>query len=138
MKSINNDGSNNNNGWLGFSLSPHINMEVSSSSSENSHHHHHHQSQVSAAPNFFHSVTPPHLNYGIYYGADHGETAALYSPLSVMPLKSDGSLCIMEALNRSQPQGNFFSLELCIFLFGSQENLIFYNHCGLLFNAKQL
>ncbi|KAB1214940.1 AP2-like ethylene-responsive transcription factor ANT [Morella rubra] len=52
--------------------------------------------------NFFHSQ--PHLNYGIYFGAE-GENAGLYSPLSVMPLKSDGSLCIMEALSKSQPQG---------------------------------
>ncbi|XP_058092435.1 AP2-like ethylene-responsive transcription factor ANT [Magnolia sinica] len=30
------------------------------------------------------------------------QCGALYSQLSVMPLKSDGSLCIMEALTRSQ------------------------------------
>ncbi|KAK6125340.1 LOW QUALITY PROTEIN: hypothetical protein DH2020_040909 [Rehmannia glutinosa] len=42
------------------------------------------------------------FNYpGIYYG----ENVGLYSNLTVMPLKSDGSLCLMEAINRSQPQG---------------------------------
>ncbi|KAA8522574.1 hypothetical protein F0562_013065 [Nyssa sinensis] len=52
---------------------------------------------------FFHSSSQ--LNYsGIYYGIE-GENGGFYSPLTVMPLKSDGSLCIMEALNSSQPQG---------------------------------
>ncbi|XP_073294017.1 AP2-like ethylene-responsive transcription factor ANT isoform X3 [Primulina huaijiensis] len=40
---------------------------------------------------------------GFYYGVG-GENAGFYSPLTVMPLKSDGSLCLMEAINRSQPQ----------------------------------
>ncbi|XP_047328288.1 AP2-like ethylene-responsive transcription factor ANT [Impatiens glandulifera] len=58
---------NDNNNWLGFSLSSHLKMEVD-------------------------SVLPTP-----YYGVpDH---------LTVMPLKSDGSLCIMEALSRSQHQG---------------------------------
>ncbi|XP_020244211.1 AP2-like ethylene-responsive transcription factor ANT [Asparagus officinalis] len=38
------------------------------------------------------------------YGAE-SDAAELYSQLSFMPIKSDGSLCIMEALNRSQNQG---------------------------------
>ncbi|XP_027332922.1 AP2-like ethylene-responsive transcription factor CRL5 [Abrus precatorius] len=33
-----------------------------------------------------------------------GENSAFHSPLAMMPLKSDGSLCIMEALSRSQTQ----------------------------------
>ncbi|XP_062156670.1 AP2-like ethylene-responsive transcription factor ANT isoform X2 [Alnus glutinosa] len=103
MKSMENDDNNNNSttNWLGFSLSPHMTMDVPPN---------HHQTQPSSAAatvsaavptSFFHS--PPHLNYGAYYEAQ-GQNAALYSPLSVMPLKSDGSLCIMEALRRSQPQ----------------------------------
>ncbi|XP_010248341.1 PREDICTED: AP2-like ethylene-responsive transcription factor ANT [Nelumbo nucifera] len=106
MKSMNNNNSNNNN-WLGFSLSPHMNMEVAS----DPHHHqqqHNNQTQASSAvvstavpTSFFLS---PHLNNsGICYGVE-GENGALYSHLSVMPLKSDGSLCIMEALSRSQPE----------------------------------
>lgn len=108
MKSMNNDDGNNNN-WLGFSLSPNMKMEVSS----DPHHHHQHQTHSSSSSStssaavshcvptdFFHSSP-----YGIYYGGVEGENGGFYSPLSVMPLKSDGSLCIMEALSRSQPQG---------------------------------
>ncbi|XP_075482806.1 AP2-like ethylene-responsive transcription factor ANT [Primulina tabacum] len=40
---------------------------------------------------------------GFFYGVE-GENTGFYSPLTVMPLKSDGSLCLMEAINRSQPQ----------------------------------
>nr|AUZ96410.1 AP2 domain class transcription factor [Malus domestica] len=96
MKSMGNDGnnSNSNNNWLDFSLSPNMKMESPSSSS-------------SVAASFFHS--PPHFSYGVYYGVEEGgggggedNGPVLYSPLSMMPLKSDGSLCIMEALNRSQ------------------------------------
>ncbi|KAJ0097897.1 hypothetical protein Patl1_28470 [Pistacia atlantica] len=121
MKSINNDDSNNknhnlnNNSWLGFSLSPHMKMEVpqephrlqqtqtlcgSGSSSSSSH------IPTAIPTNFFQPQLQP-LNYSLYYGVevDHQNTA-LYPPLPVMPLKSDGSLCSMEALTRSQqPQG---------------------------------
>ncbi|KAF3953408.1 hypothetical protein CMV_021147 [Castanea mollissima] len=96
MKSMENDDNNNNNKWLGFSLSPHMTMEVPSGPSNQ---HQTHPSTGAVPANFFNSS--PHLNYGIYYGAE-GENASFYSPLSMMPLKSDGSLCIMEALNRSQ------------------------------------
>ncbi|XWS33455.1 hypothetical protein CRYUN_Cryun22dG0084300 [Craigia yunnanensis] len=114
MKSMNNDDTNNNNNtnnWLGFSLSPHMKMEVSNQDP-------HHQTQsasvaVAAAAAAAGSVTtavsssffqsPSHLNYGLYYGVE-GENDGLYSHFPVMPLKSDGSLCLMEALGRSQPQ----------------------------------
>lgn len=104
MKSMNNDENNNNsnsnNNWLGFSLSPNMKMEVPHSSSTSS-------STISPpTTTFYHSSPPPppqhHLNYGLYYGENN---AGFYSPLSVMPLKSDGSLCIMEALSGSQPPG---------------------------------
>ncbi|KAJ4846312.1 hypothetical protein Tsubulata_007456 [Turnera subulata] len=106
MKSMSNDDTNNNTNWLGFSLSSHLKMEVPSATS---HHRHQHQPQSDPADvptaiptSFFNS--PPHLNCGIYYGVE-GENGGLFSPLPVMPLKSDGSLCIMEAaLSRSQPQ----------------------------------
>ncbi|KAG6438075.1 hypothetical protein SASPL_103010 [Salvia splendens] len=83
MKDINDDGDINT--WLGFSLSPHMKIEP------NSHHHH-----------FSHSHSPPTTT---------SSAAAAYlsnfaiddAPLSVMPLKSDGSLCLMEALSRSHP-----------------------------------
>ncbi|KAF9621527.1 hypothetical protein IFM89_022545 [Coptis chinensis] len=104
MKSMNNINSNNNNNWLGVSLSPHINMEASSDS-----HHHHHPTHVSSSAAVSTAVPRSffHLNNsGICDGVD-GENGGFYSHLSVMPLKSDGSLCIMEALSRSQPEGPF-------------------------------
>ncbi|KAL5753184.1 hypothetical protein ACOSP7_023355 [Xanthoceras sorbifolium] len=102
MKSINNDDANNNNSWLGFSLS-HMKMEV-----PQDHPHHHHQTQppsppVTAIPSSFFQ-SPPHLNYGFYYGVEGDQNGGFYSHLPVMPLKSDGSLCLMEALSRSQQQ----------------------------------
>ncbi|EHA8587157.1 AP2-like ethylene-responsive transcription factor ANT [Cocos nucifera] len=67
---------------------------------------HHHQSQPTPAAvsssGFFPS--PPHLSSSdICYGV--GENGGFYSQLSSMPLRSDGSLCIMEALSRSQQEG---------------------------------
>lgn len=102
MKSMNDNNNGSNNNWLGFSLSPHMKMEVASDPQ------YHHQTQPAAAAvssavptSFFLS---PHLNSSaIYYGV--GENGAFHSHLSVMPLKSDGSLCIMEALSRSQQEG---------------------------------
>ncbi|KAG5241057.1 AP2 ethylene-responsive transcription factor ANT [Salix suchowensis] len=91
MKSINNDDSNNNHNadWLGTD--------------------HHQQTQSASASvpaaiptNLFHSQLP-HLNSGIYYGVD-GENGGFYSPLHFMPLKSDGSLCMMDSHTRTRPQ----------------------------------
>ncbi|KAL6573074.1 hypothetical protein OROHE_002550 [Orobanche hederae] len=98
MKSMSNNESNNN--WLGFSLSAPT-MEGSTDD---------HQPNCSDAAisnsiplNFPSSST--NFNYpGINY-YDGNPNAAFYSNLTVMPLKSDGSLCLMEAINRSQPQG---------------------------------
>ncbi|KAB5568843.1 hypothetical protein DKX38_002636 [Salix brachista] len=102
MKSTgdNNNGSHNN--WLGFSLSPHMKMEVASDPQH--HHQYHHQNNASSAvPTSFYLSTAHFNSSGIGYGV--GENDGFHSPLSVMPLKSDGSLCIMEALSRSQPEG---------------------------------
>jgi AP2-like factor (ANT lineage) len=112
MKSMNdNNGSNNN--WLGFSLSPHMKMEVTSDHPQHHQHQYHHQGQPSSAavPTSFY-LAPQLNNSGICYLV--GENGGYHSPLSVMPLKSDGSLCIMEALSRSQPEG---VLNKFIFLF---------------------
>ena len=106
----------NNNNWLGFSLSPHLNIELSG----DPHHHHHQRTQTtadsaaaaSAAPTRI-LLAPHHLNSsGLCYGAETGN-GSLYSQLSVMPLKSDGSLCIMEALSRSQQEGMNVTNLLC-------------------------
>ncbi|XVF59220.1 hypothetical protein PTKIN_Ptkin07bG0257800 [Pterospermum kingtungense] len=113
MKSMSNDDNNNSTtNWLGFSLSPHMKMEVNNNQDQT-------QSASAAAAvgggggggggdvttavssSFFQS--PSNLNYGLYYGVE-GENGGLYSHFPVMPLKSDGSLCLMEALGRSQPQ----------------------------------
>ncbi|MBA0653725.1 hypothetical protein Goklo_020866, partial [Gossypium klotzschianum] len=58
---------------------------------------------TTAVPSSFFPSPPSHLNYGLYYGVE-GENGGLYSHFPVMPLKSDGSLCLMEALGRSQSQ----------------------------------
>ncbi|KAI4315101.1 hypothetical protein L6164_027947 [Bauhinia variegata] len=102
MKSMEHvDADNNQNNWLGFSLSPQMNMDVSSDL------HQHHHTQLSSAPaqpvpaSFYHPST--FANYGVYYGLE-GENISLYSHLPVMPIKSDGSLYVMEALSRPQAQ----------------------------------
>ncbi|RDX92684.1 AP2-like ethylene-responsive transcription factor AIL1 [Mucuna pruriens] len=94
MKSMNetsntDDGTNHN--WLGFSLSPHMKMEVTSANVSNA-----------TVPTTFYMSSSHMSNSGICYGVE--ENGNFHSPLSVMPLKSDGSLCILEALNRSQAQ----------------------------------
>ncbi|RWW29323.1 hypothetical protein GW17_00006152 [Ensete ventricosum] len=69
--------------------------------------HHHHHSQpppgaVSAASaSFF--LSPQLSSSGFSYGVS--ENGGYYSQLSSMPLKSNGSLCLMEALSRSHEQG---------------------------------
>jgi len=106
MKRMENDDDNvdinNENNWLGFSLSPQMN---------NITHHHHHSLPSSSATasevvplqaSFYHSS--PLSSYCFSYGLEP-ENAGLYSLLPIMPLKSDGSLYEMEALSRSQTQG---------------------------------
>lgn len=110
MKAMNNDHNSNGNSsnWLGFSLSPHMKMEVTTSDPSSNHHqyHHHQGAQVSSAavPTSPFCMSPSQLNSsGMCYGV--GPNGGFHSPFSVMPLKSDGSLCIMEALTRSQTEG---------------------------------
>ncbi|KAL6504299.1 hypothetical protein OROGR_026222 [Orobanche gracilis] len=90
--------------WLGFSLSPHMKMVADNTSSDPYNHHfnHHHHHQIEASP---HPSSSTFVGYGL------SENGGFQSPLSVMPLKSDGSLCIMEALSRSQSQGSSPKLE---------------------------
>ncbi|KAK1293185.1 AP2-like ethylene-responsive transcription factor ANT [Acorus calamus] len=105
----------NNNNWLAFSLSPHMNMEVPSDShhQQQQQQNHHHQQppppqaaavSSSALPTTFYLSSPHMDSSGICYGVE-GDNGGYYSHLSVMPLKSDGSLCIMEALTRSHQEG---------------------------------
>uniref|UniRef100_A0A0E0AFF5 Uncharacterized protein n=1 Tax=Oryza glumipatula TaxID=40148 RepID=A0A0E0AFF5_9ORYZ len=94
-------------GWLGFSLSPHM----ASSTMDEHHHVHHHQQQQQQQQQhhqqqqhglFFPSVTTAAAAaaYGLA-GDVVAATNGYYSQLASMPLKSDGSLCIMEALRRT-------------------------------------
>lgn len=105
MKSMNDHnscgGNNNNNAnnsqLLGFSLSPTMKMDA--------------YTATSAPTSFYHSLSPLHSS-GLCYSV--GEMGAFHSPLSAMPLKSDGSLCIMEAFSRSQTRSmlsNFYPLQ---------------------------
>ncbi|CAH8344982.1 unnamed protein product [Eruca vesicaria subsp. sativa] len=99
MKSFcdNDDNSHNNTtNLLGFSLSSNM-LKMNGGGGEA----HYSSTSASAAT----SSVPPQLvvgdnssNYGVCYGSN---SAAMYSQMSVMPLRSDGSLCLMEALNRS-------------------------------------
>ncbi|KDP41579.1 hypothetical protein JCGZ_15986 [Jatropha curcas] len=87
-------------------------MEVASSDPQHHHNQYHHEPEApsvaavsvsSSVPTSFYLSTSHFNTPGICYGV--GESVGFHSPLSVMPLKSDGSLCIMEALTRSQSEG---------------------------------
>ncbi|KAL7611348.1 hypothetical protein Lser_V15G12637 [Lactuca serriola] len=105
----NDDNKNNNNNWLGFSLSPHMNTTTTTSTMEGappSEASHHPSSSSSSNPTSYFNL-PSHFNYpNIYCHGVEGENGSgLYSGFPIMPLKSDGSLCLMEAITRSQSQG---------------------------------
>lgn len=119
LNDSNNNGSettSSNNNWLGFSLSPHMKMEVTSDSHlpPPPHPHHqfnHHQNRT---PHSITTATVDHFNTTssnppcFFPSVGENSAAAFHPPLlSVMPIKSDGSLCILEALRRSQAQGLF-------------------------------
>ncbi|XP_037485115.1 AP2-like ethylene-responsive transcription factor CRL5 isoform X1 [Triticum dicoccoides] len=74
-------------GWLGFSLSPHMDE------------HNHVQQQQQHQGLFY----PSSVAAAYSLGGDVA-TGGYYSQLASMPLKSDGSLCIMEALRRTDQQ----------------------------------
>uniref|UniRef100_A0A0D3GLU9 AP2/ERF domain-containing protein n=1 Tax=Oryza barthii TaxID=65489 RepID=A0A0D3GLU9_9ORYZ len=105
-------------GWLGFSLSPHM----ASSTMDEHHHVHHHQQQQQQQQQhhqqqqhglFFPSVTTAAAAaaYGLA-GDVVAATNGYYSQLASMPLKSDGSLCIMEALRRTDQDHHGMLLRL--------------------------
>lgn len=117
MKSMSNDSNNskNSNNWLEFSLSP----DHAMTNTLEAHSHSQHSSSCALLPTSNGSSFNIHspFNYsGVYSGIGGENGSSLYSPLSLMPLKSDGSLCIMEAMTRSQPQGNFWSTSQCSFV----------------------
>lgn len=144
----NSSGNSSCSNWLGFSLSPYMKMEGCNSSVDEEevvhhdyHHHytHHHQvqpqqqQQQSTVGMFVSHPLPQQqqqqqLNSGpicFENGDGGGENGGYFhTPLTVMPLKSDGSLCLMEAFNRSHPpEGShlfytftFILFILCLFL----------------------
>ncbi|GMH16480.1 hypothetical protein Nepgr_018321 [Nepenthes gracilis] len=121
MKSMNDEKSGSNNNWLGFSSSPDMKMEGTSDLNHHQYHLTHHQTQTPSVPAAASSsVCPQQFNtYGVCFGA--GENGGFHPPLTVMPLKSDGSLCITEALRSPQPEEMVpnSSPKLEIFLGGS-------------------
>ena len=85
--------------WLGFSLSPHM------ASAMDEHHQQQQQVQQQHHGLFFPSVTAAAYGLGGGDGGVATSASSYYTPqLASMPLKSDGSLCIMEALQRSDQQ----------------------------------
>ncbi|KAJ0692410.1 putative transcription factor AP2-EREBP family [Helianthus annuus] len=96
---VNNDNNTNNN-WLGFSLSPHINTNPTTSTMEGSPL----PPPSSSNPTTYFNL-PSHFNYTNMYGVEGENGNGIYTAFPIMPLKSDGSLCLMEAITRSQSQG---------------------------------
>ncbi|KAL5198369.1 hypothetical protein ABZP36_001881 [Zizania latifolia] len=93
-------------GWLRFLLSPHM-----ASSMDEHHHHVQQQQQHQHHGLFFPSVSiAAAAAYGLA-GDVVAATNGYYSPLASMPLKSDGSLCIMKALRRSDQDNHGPKLE---------------------------
>ncbi|CAH9065487.1 unnamed protein product [Cuscuta epithymum] len=87
----------NNSHLLGFSLLPAMKMEANKTSPPSS------ESEASSlATSFYPSPSPLHTATSGSLCFSLSETGGFPPPLSAMPLKSDGSLCIMEALSRSQ------------------------------------
>ncbi|NP_001346556.1 AP2-like ethylene-responsive transcription factor CRL5 [Zea mays] len=93
--------------WLGFSLSPHMAATMDGAADGVPVQHHHHEGL------FYPPVvssSPAPFCYALGGGQDGLATAAanggggFYPGLSSMPLKSDGSLCILEALHRSEQE----------------------------------
>ncbi|XP_071704308.1 AP2-like ethylene-responsive transcription factor ANT [Rutidosis leptorrhynchoides] len=102
MKSLNNNDNNkNSNNWLGFSLSPHMNTNSTMEGSPPPP-----NPSSSSHPTTYFNLPCHFNNYLNNYGVE-GENgnSGIYSSFPIMPLKSDGSLCLMEAITRSQSQG---------------------------------
>ncbi|KAF8641488.1 hypothetical protein HU200_067831 [Digitaria exilis] len=93
--------------WLGFSLSPHMaaTMEDASNAVQMQQHQHQHHGGLFYPPVV--TSSPAGFCYALGGGHDgvaNGGGGGFYPGLSAMPLKSDGSLCIMEALHRSDQE----------------------------------
>ncbi|CAL0323723.1 unnamed protein product [Lupinus luteus] len=94
MNDINsNNGDSSNDNWLGFSLMKMENNHHHDDDQVQDHHHYYHNSQQDSA------VSNTSVPTSFYW-----ENSDFHS-LPMMPLKSDGSLCILESHTRTQTQG---------------------------------
>ncbi|XP_037436308.1 AP2-like ethylene-responsive transcription factor CRL5 isoform X2 [Triticum dicoccoides] len=89
-------------GWLGFSLSPHVAMEAAAGSGivDVAGHHHAQHGGV-----YYHPDAVASSPMSFYFGGSDNVGAAsggYYSGISALPLRSDGSLCLADALRRSE------------------------------------
>lgn len=89
-------------GWLGFSLSPHVAMDAAAGSGfvDVAGHHHAHHGGV-----YYHPDAVASSPMSFYFGGSDNVSAAsgvYYSGISALPLRSDGSLCLADALRRSE------------------------------------
>ncbi|PKA65972.1 AP2-like ethylene-responsive transcription factor ANT [Apostasia shenzhenica] len=92
---------------LDFSLSPQMSMEVATETSK----HPSHQASVSSPlpSSFF--LPYPYYSSGICYGAGEDNRVLCSQHPSAMPIKSDGSLCVMEAFNKEMVPSSSPKLE---------------------------
>ncbi|XP_025796942.1 AP2-like ethylene-responsive transcription factor CRL5 [Panicum hallii] len=94
--------------WLGFSLSPHMAATMDGADGSNAVQVQQHHGCLFYPPVV--SSSPAGFCYALGGGQDGVATAGanggggFYPGISSMPLKSDGSLCIMEALHRSEQE----------------------------------
>jgi AP2-like factor (ANT lineage) len=107
-------------GWLGFSLSPRMAATMDGSNAVQVQQQHHgglfYPPVVSASPaGFWYALGGGGQDDVSTAGANGG--GGFYPGLSAMPLKSDGSLCIMEALHRSSEQDHHGKLVPLMALF---------------------
>ncbi|XP_062212543.1 AP2-like ethylene-responsive transcription factor CRL5 [Phragmites australis] len=90
--------------WLGFSLSPHMAPMDSTADGSNGVHQQHHGGlfypPVTSSPAPF-CYAPGGQDSVATAGANGG---GFYTGISSMPLRSEGSICVMEALRREQEQ----------------------------------
>lgn len=96
------------NNWLAFSLSPHLAIDVGNTTQAQAH------AQASSNATCYsvnNNNEVPQSTMGYQTSAEcYGINTAnghFSSQMSELPLRSDGSLCIMEALGRSQSASKF-------------------------------
>lgn len=105
---------NSNINWLGFSLPPRMNMDISIDPQ----HDHQRQSTADSSAAVPTSYSPSRINNCEVCYSVGVENEGFYSQLSAMPLKFDGYFCTMEALSSSHQEGVLcFSCFFCFFSF---------------------